>query len=71
MIAIKKNITKSNNVSLDLEFMWGHTTESMGIGYYSTTDSSPKVFMSYLSEETSKQAGRCVKFSSKVNLIDL
>eukprot|EP01114_Cavostelium_apophysatum_P022072 TRINITY_DN7868_c0_g1_i1.p1 TRINITY_DN7868_c0_g1~~TRINITY_DN7868_c0_g1_i1.p1 ORF type:complete len:293 (-),score=57.64 TRINITY_DN7868_c0_g1_i1:9-887(-) len=43
----------------DLDFVYGHTTESMGIGYMSALDKEPNVFISRMDAESASLAGNC------------
>jgi len=52
---------------LHVEGIWGHTTESMAVGYFASVLKSPKTFVARLVEDGSSplEAGFCVNISSK------
>ncbi|KYQ88294.1 putative asparaginase 2 [Tieghemostelium lacteum] len=62
LIAIKKT-TSDNN--MNIEFVWGHTTDSMGVGYISSVDSKPRSMISRIYPSSKSKAGHCLEFSAR------
>lgn len=52
---------------LNVEGIWGHTTESMAIGYFTSGQQAPKTFISRLNDNEGSpvEPGYCVSISSK------
>ncbi|EGG16509.1 asparaginase 2 [Cavenderia fasciculata] len=68
IIALKKHTNQSNE-SMEIEFVWAHTTSSMVVGYISSSMDNPKSLVSRLSSSDQDNDGKILEMSSTITTI--